>query len=387
MQPARKKHGAKPGKTSVKIYFDRALTDPSVLNPSSDIGKTQLLLAHNGRYSVYSRTWVATGGPSLGSMTSATFWSGLTGPDPVGLCATHPQGEPSVAYDWSADRWVISEAAYLLDGSNKPTGAFVECVAVSNTPDATGTWNRYVFQVSTAVYPEHPTLGVWSDGYYLSFDQHTSADTWAGAGALALERSKMLTGAAAQARYFDLGNITPGLGGMLPANLNGSNAPVAGAPEIYAQGHDDRVNNTHDRLELWGFHVDWTAPLTNSTFQPIVNLPLNPGGWGYRSDFSCNQPGTSNTWTACLLEAPASGPGAIPLEPLSVVYSDASDSLPQLGGRLQWGRSPGGNETLAVTMTQDMGGGLARPAWFKLSNIGGAGGPSRRVTSTTPATR
>ena len=24
----------------------------------------------------------------------------------------------------------------------------------------------------------------------------------------------------------------------------------------------------HDRLEIWGFHVDWTAPDHRSTFQP-----------------------------------------------------------------------------------------------------------------------
>ena len=278
-------------KAPIRKLSNAAIADSTVANPSADISRTQFVYGRNGVYSVLSRTWVG-GGLSLGGVTNKSFWSGLTGPDAAGLCATNPQGEPSVTYDWNADRWVISEAAYALDGSNNPTGAYVQCVAVSTSPDATGTWNRYVYQVSTSVYADRPTLGVWSDGYYVSFNQLTSTGAWAGAGALALERSKMLTGAAAQARYFDLGNVTPGLGGMLPANINGYNAPAGGAPELYVQAHDD-PSNIHDRIEVWGFHVDWTAPLTGSTFQPVVNIPLNTGGWGYRSTFSCPQPGTT----------------------------------------------------------------------------------------------
>ena len=233
-----------------RIYMD-TFNAPSVVNASSDIGLAQFLEATNGRFDVYSRT---SSIPLLADVTNTSFWSGLDGSDAAGLCATNPQGEPSVAYDRAADRWVISEAAYV-SGS----GPYVQCVAVSTSPDATGTWNRYVFQVSTSLYPERPTLGVWADGYYLSFNQQTANGSWAGAGALALERSKMLTGAPAQSRYFDLEDVTPGLGGMLPATISGTNAPTGGAPELYLQAHDDPLN-IHDRLEVWNFHVDWAAP-------------------------------------------------------------------------------------------------------------------------------
>ena len=269
---------------------------------------------------------------------------------------------------------MVTEAAYAVDSSNNPTGPYVQCVAVSTSPDATGTWNRYVFQVSTTLYPDHPTVGVWSDGYYLSFNQHTSTGTWAGAGALAMERTKMLAGQSAQARYFDLENVTPGLGGMLPADINGYNAPSANAPELYLQAHDDLINITRPpralglprRLDGAGHRLDVPAPrqhparhrrLRLSVFI-LVHRPERPDAF----------------WTACLAGRPTTlGNPAFPLEPLSVVYNDNSDALPQLGGRLQWGRTPGGNETLAATATQDMSGGYATPAWFKLSNIGGAG--------------
>ena len=47
------------------------------------------------------------------------------------------------------------------------------------------------------------------------------------------------------------------------------------------------------------------------------------GGWGYRSTFSCPQPGTTTNWTACLTGIPPSGPVGVPLEPLSVALGAA----------------------------------------------------------------
>lgn len=330
-----------------RIYMD-TFNDPSVANASSDIGLTQFVVAKNGRFDVYSRT---SGIPLLADVTNTGFWSELDGPDAAGLCADHPQGEPSVAYDRAADRWVVSEAAYQAVGS----GPYVQCVAVSTSPDATGTWNRYVFQVSTSLYPDRPTLAVWADGYYLSFNQQNASGTWTGAGALALERSKMLAGTTAQSRYFDLENVTPGLGGMLPATISGTNAPTSGAPELYLQAHDDPLD-INDRLEVWGFHVDWTAPVTGSTFQPVVNLPLNGGGFSIDTNVAdLAQSGSTQM-----------------LDPLAQAQAGAQDALPQLGGRLQWGRSSGGDETLTATLTAK-GASPAMPVWFKLSDIGGAG--------------
>lgn len=45
--------------------------------------------------------------------------------------------------------------------------------------------------------------------------------------------------------------MTPGLGGMLPADITGPNAPMAGAPELYLLAHDDplAMNNTWDHFQ------------------------------------------------------------------------------------------------------------------------------------------
>lgn len=358
---------AKPGPQLLKAYNDSVASDSdaNVLNPSGDIGKTQYVFTVNGEFGIFTRT-----GLLLAEEPSSSFWAGLAGPDAAGLCATNPQGESSVSYDQLADRWVVAEAAYA--GGSSPVAPFVECVAVSKTSDATGVWRRYVFSVSSTYFPNRPTLGVWSDGYYLSFNQHTADGKWAGAGALALERSKMLNGDAAQARYFDDQDVTPGLGGMLPANINGPIAPAPNAPELYLQAHDDSLDN-NDRLEVWKFHVDWTTPALNaSTFQPAPdNLYTNPNpplsapltGFSFDTDFSCGQPATQ----VCLAQNSGS-----PLDPLAQAFSDTSalqarQPLPQLGGRLQWSATPAGDQYLTAVLTVNRGGNIADPAWFKLT--------------------
>ena len=120
-------------------------------------------------------------------------------------------------YDQLADRWVFSEFAFTRDGSGNPVAPFIQCIAVSTSSDATGTWYRYAFQPTSAYFPDAPKLGIWPDGYYFSFNQFTlGGGAFAGGGALALERTKMLTGAAAQARYVDLQDVTPQVGGCNP---------------------------------------------------------------------------------------------------------------------------------------------------------------------------
>ena len=323
-------------------------------DPNGDIGMTQYVQAINFRLAVYSRAAPHT---ILALATSSQFWNGLSGPDAAGLCATSPGGDPVIQYDRLADRWVYSEFAFAVDGAGNPVAPFVQCVAVSTGADATGTWNRYAFQVSntTTNFPDYPKLGVWPDGYYLSYNQfNLVTGSFVGAGALALERSAMLTGAAAQARYFDLRAVNPGLGGMLPATMDATNLPPAGAPELYLQSQDDPTN-ANDRLEVWAFHVDWTAPGAGSTFQPIANLPVNT----FDSTFSC---GSAN----CIVQ-----PGTlVTLDQLATVVQSGGTIVPQLMYHLDYMRDLGGTQRLVATQAVNVGGNEAGVRWYQLSNSG-----------------
>ena len=51
-----------------------------------------------------------------------------------------------------------------------------ECVAVSTTSDATGTYNRYGFHLGSNFF-DYPKLGVWPDAYYMSMNVFNAAGT------------------------------------------------------------------------------------------------------------------------------------------------------------------------------------------------------------------
>src|SRR5262249_34459873 len=157
-----------------------------------------------------------------------------------GGCEANNDGDPVVAYDQFADRWIISQFSV----SSTP---YLQCVAVSTSGDPTGTWNRYSFSFGNSDFNDYPKIGVWSDGYYFTFNIFSGGSSFAGARVCAYDRAKMLTGAAATAQCF---NTTANDGGLLPSSVDGSTAPPTGAPNYLV----DYGNNA---LNLWKFHVDW----------------------------------------------------------------------------------------------------------------------------------
>ncbi len=69
---------------------------------------------------------------------------------------------------------------------------------MSTTDDATGTWNRYAFDIGSQFgvnFYDYPKLSVWPDAYYLSFNVFdASGSSFLGPQPFALDRSAMLAG-------------------------------------------------------------------------------------------------------------------------------------------------------------------------------------------------
>ena len=175
------------------------------------VGLTQYVQIVNEGYQVFNKT---TGASVLGPIAITTIWSGFGG-----VCQNNGHGDPVVLYDHLANRWLISQFA----GTSIPTD---ECIAISTTSDATGTYNRYAFHLGTNFF-DYPHLGVWPDGYYMSMNVfNSSGTTFLGPQAFAFDRTKMLAGLAATF-------VTPGITGggadsFLPSDLDGSILPAAG---------------------------------------------------------------------------------------------------------------------------------------------------------------
>ena len=118
------------------------------------VGPTQYVQMVNEGYQVFNKT---TGASVLGPTAISSIWTGFGG-----VCQNNGSGDPVVLYDRMANRWLISQFA----GISIPTD---ECIAISTTSDATGTYNRYAFHLGTNFF-DYPHLGVWPDGYYMAMN-------------------------------------------------------------------------------------------------------------------------------------------------------------------------------------------------------------------------
>ena len=212
---------------------------------NGSVGSTQFVQIVNEGYQVFDK---ATGTSILGPNSIETVWTGFGG-----ACELHGFGDPTVVFDKSARRWVITEFA-SRNGGFPITD---ECIAVSTSDDATGTYNRYGFHLSNQ-FIDYPHLAVWPDAYYLSINLFNSSGTaFLGPQPFAFDRAMMLAGQPATFITFPpLGsNHAP----FLPADLDGKKKPPAGAPNTYVEWPVTGVYN------VYHFHVDFVTP-TNSTF-------------------------------------------------------------------------------------------------------------------------
>jgi hypothetical protein len=213
-------------------------------------GTTQYVQYINTLYAVFSKT----GSIVLGPLSGNSFWSGFGG-----SCQTDNSGDPIIRFDAAAQRWVASQFAINNSGND------FECVAVSQTADATGAYNRYAF--SFANFPDYPKMGIWPDAYYFTFNNFNLAGTaFVGANVCAADRTKMLAGATATIQCFQQNSQQFG---MLPSDLDGPTPPAAGTPNFFMELDPSGSAN----LDMFAFHVDFTTP-SNSTFTGPTKIPV-----------------------------------------------------------------------------------------------------------------
>src|SRR5262249_30272928 len=178
-----------------------------------------------------------------------------------GICATSNDGDPIAIYDKLANRWILTQFAL----PNLPFGPFLQCIAVSRTSDATGSYHLYAYSFDAA--NDYPKLGVWPDAYYITYNMYAEGTlAFVGGQACAYDRAAMIAGnpSAASICFLD-----PTHGGFLPSDVDGTNPPPAGEPN-FSLGYADDL----EHLLLWKFHVDFANP-SSSTFTGPTAIPVS----------------------------------------------------------------------------------------------------------------
>ena len=210
-----------------------------------------------------------------------------------GICNVTDNGDPYVAYDPLADRWLLSQFGF----TGLSTPPYHQCIAVSQTPDPTGAYFLYDFTTPGIEFPDYPKMSVWPDAYYMTVNQFAGGGPFDGAGAYAFDRKKMLAGdPTATFNYFDLdlASHPEGIAGMLPSDLDGLVPPPAGAPNVFSYFLATEFGDAIDGLRLFDFHADFVNPGL-ATFTERAESPLSVAAFSpVFTGFRVPQPGTTS---------------------------------------------------------------------------------------------
>jgi hypothetical protein len=232
------------------------------------VGDTQVVQWVNLCYAVFDK---ATGALVAGPFPGNQFWAGFRGP-----CKLRNDGDPIIQWDKANHVWVASQNVF------EPP--YRTCIAVSQTADATGSYNRYLFR--QPALPDYPKWGLTPNVYYQTQNLFGRV-SFLGVNVCAYDGAAMRAGRRAkQICILDNSNGTLFDDSMLPAD-DDATASAGITPEVLLGSIDNFLpGDTH--VYEYVFTVSFrgrgsgTLAGVNGTMPidvPAFNLALcSPGG-------------------------------------------------------------------------------------------------------------
>jgi hypothetical protein len=307
-------------------------------DPTIAVGPNHIVQWVNSMFVIFNKSGTVLAGPANGN----TLFTGFGG-----LCETTNRGDPLVAYDKMADRWIFTQFAFGAGA----TAPYFQCFAVSTTSNPAGPYYRYAYQFS-AVSPsglnDYGKIGIWPNAYYMSYNMFGGSPAGANTGVAlcAHDRIKMLAGDPAALMLCAPIGFYGGGASFLPADLEGNTTlPAANTPGLF---------------------------MRYSTTQNLRIIRLNPNfvaGTVTLDDGHGGAPGSVVSIPTGPLTLPCNGTGGTCVPQLGTVQQ-----LDTLGSRLMYRlgyRNRGGVESLIVNISADPDGSGSRAAairWFEIRN-------------------
>ena len=181
--------------------------------------------------------------------------------------------------------------------------------------------------------PDYPKIGMWPDGYYVTWNMFAGGTAFTGAETCAWDRVGMLSGVAAP--QFVCFNLSSAYSSLLPSDFDGA-LPPPGSPNFLMN-----IDPGSSALNLWKFHVDFATP-RNSTLVGPISIPGT-------APFVAPCPDTQD----CIPQ-PAT-----------------TESLDALGDRLMYRlayRNFGDHESIVANHTVVAGSGVTGVRWYEVRN-------------------
>mmetsp|Transcript_4273 Transcript_4273/g.6555 ORF Transcript_4273/g.6555 Transcript_4273/m.6555 type:complete len:611 (+) Transcript_4273:344-2176(+) len=235
---------------------DFSYSDPP--DPCIAIGRTQLVQTVNNMVAVFhksSGTLLAT------PIRTASLFLNLGDRDDGGCACDDKdgliQGDAIVRYDRLFNRWIITQmSAYYHN-----TQAY-QCVAVSVTADALGTYYLYKFGFDSL--PDYGKLSVWPGSYVITYSMIDLDGTRAGSMACAYNRQHMISNAATiQKQCTSL--FDPSISRLIASDVDSAAQPLPTAPVILVGLVPQSTGTSIVIVIHW--NVGWGRPTSTFTLQ------------------------------------------------------------------------------------------------------------------------
>ena len=259
-----------------------------------------------------------------GPFPSNAIWAGIGG-----NCAPFNQGDPIVLYDEVNDRWLLSQFAFPDNLSS-----FSQCVAISQTGDPTGAYNRYEFSFDGIGFNDYPKHGIVDSSITMIanlFRKRGQRFNFSGTFLGVMDKASMYAGQRSELLGFNIGT---GEFGFVAGDLDGAGS----ATPLFAT-----AMSTANAFDIWEIDVDWNTE--NASISQIASIPVTP--------FDSDLCGASRE--ACIPQ-PNGGPS---LEAIT----------DRLMHRLQI-RDFGSYKTMVTAHSVDVGSGRAGIRWYEFRNSG-----------------
>jgi PKD repeat protein len=228
---------------------------------NGSVGPDHYMQTVNCTYAI----WNKSGTQLVAPTNMNTLFSGVPG-------ANYNDGDPLILYDDDADRWLAIEFSITAT-------PYRMLIALSQTDDPTGTWDRWSYTMTS--FPDYEKFGIWRDGYYMATNSSSGKDVYV------FERDAMLNSEAnPQMVGFDnpwRPTTIDGFHTIMPLDNDGPLAPE-GTPGLFITINDDAIAGGSDQLWIYELDVDW-ANASSATFNRVQQLNVQ----AFDSNFG-------NTW-------------------------------------------------------------------------------------------
>lgn len=233
-------------------------------DPNLAVGATQVVAIDNVDFAVYDKSGSVQRAQAPIHSIFGALGSG-------NLCATTDGGDPIVLFDKIDQRWLIAQLAY-----NSGLNDDHECIAISDTSDATGSYQVYDMSFGSNL-PDYPKFGIWSDGgskagVYFSANIFASGNSFSGAEFCAFPLSDMAT-PPATLTWVCTGPVGSAYN-VLPADQEGgTNGEVGSAlPELYFQFVDNLNSSSGNELYKYTYNVNFTAQTASLSAPTTISV-------------------------------------------------------------------------------------------------------------------